>query len=121
ALGALRTAASLPDARAAAERAMLPLLRELGQLAEALIRCERLLEEHDDPALREELQRIQAARGVEEREPAARPAEAAVAGDEVAPDDWARQFDWGDLHVKLANVVGLEAVKRQIELRILAP
>jgi SpoVK/Ycf46/Vps4 family AAA+-type ATPase len=34
---------------------------------------------------------------------------------------WAAQFDWGDLRVTFSDVAGLEAVKRQIHLRILAP
>ncbi|QDU85233.1 ATP-dependent zinc metalloprotease FtsH 4 [Planctomycetes bacterium Pla163] len=40
------------------------------------------------------------------------------------PDDlegWAEQFDWGDLRITFDDVVGLEEVKRQVELRIIAP
>lgn len=48
------------------------------------------------------------------------PAEATVGPDED-DQDWAKQFDWGDLHVTLDDVVGLDAVKRQIQLRIIAP
>lgn len=36
-------------------------------------------------------------------------------------NDWAEQFDWGDLRVTFDDVVGLEEVKRQVELRIVAP
>lgn len=35
--------------------------------------------------------------------------------------EWASQFDWGDLRITLDDVAGLEDVKRQIRLRILAP
>lgn len=35
--------------------------------------------------------------------------------------EWASQFDWGDLRITLADVAGLDDVKRQIRLRILAP
>lgn len=123
ALLALRSAAMLPDSGRAAERRMIPLLRSLGQLAEALIRAEKLLEAGEDPSLREELARIQAARGAPEPEtgPGGTPQAAAIAGDPPAPEDWAAQFDWGDLHVTLADVVGMEEVKRQIDLRVLAP
>jgi len=120
ALAALRTAATLDDARAAADRRMIPLLRQLGQLAEALVRVESLLAREDDAALREELRLIQEARGKAD-ELAPEPRAAAVVGDAVPDDDWASQFDWGDLHVTLADVAGLEAVKRQIQLRIIAP
>ncbi|MFN0059508.1 MAG: AAA family ATPase [Planctomycetota bacterium] len=34
---------------------------------------------------------------------------------------WASQFDWGDLRVTFDEVVGLDDVKRQIKLRIIAP
>ncbi|MFT5829945.1 MAG: transitional endoplasmic reticulum ATPase [Bacteroidia bacterium] len=40
---------------------------------------------------------------------------------EQALADWASQFDWSDLKLGLDDVVGLEDVKRQINLRILAP
>ena len=133
ALAALRKALELPDAAAQAERRMIPLLRQTGALAEALIRVEALLARGEDPALRAELVAIQVARGrgeeladereddeadsEEEREPVA----AEVVGEPTVDDKWAAQFDWSDLVVKLADVVGLADVKRQIELRILAP
>ncbi|MEM7165765.1 MAG: AAA family ATPase [Planctomycetota bacterium] len=44
-----------------------------------------------------------------------------VGGSDEDDDDWASQFDWGDLHVTFADVAGLEDVKRQIRLRIIAP
>ena len=34
---------------------------------------------------------------------------------------WASQFDWGDLKIGFDDVVGLDAVKKQIRLRIIAP
>jgi transitional endoplasmic reticulum ATPase len=166
-LRALRTAAELPDVRAAAVAKLVPWLRERGELAEALLRAEAQLERAEDPALRAELERIEAARG--ERAPGAssdelswppdgaqaagdardggpseasnaapaprRPAPAERADDERVrsqegsstfddpdvPDDWADHFDWGDLRVTLDDVHGLEDVKRQVRLRILAP
>ena len=46
----------------------------------------------------------------------------AAANDEDAdPDAWADQFDWGDLRITFADVVGLEDVKRNLRLRIIAP
>ena len=49
-----------------------------------------------------------------------REALAPVAGDDDT-DDWASEFDWGDLHVTFDDVAGLDDVKRQIRLRIIAP
>lgn len=145
ALAALRTAVEIPAVRAAAMRKLVPLLRESGQLAEALIRAEGWLEANDDAAMRAELERIHAARGSAADEPVApppRPAartrrdEAREEGEEgeegdlavlsstPSPQDeteWASQFDWGDLRITLGDVAGLEDVKRQIRLRILAP
>lgn len=141
ALAALRTAAEIPAVRAEALRKLVPMLREAGQLSEALIRAEAHLEQHEDVELRAELERIHAARGSEPatREPARKPvherprderaeraAEQAPALREVAPervsaDDWASQFDWSDLVVTFQDVAGLDEVKRQIRLRIIAP
>ncbi|MEQ8767860.1 MAG: AAA family ATPase [Planctomycetota bacterium] len=36
-------------------------------------------------------------------------------------DSWAEQFDWGDLRITFEDVVGLDSVKEQIRLRIIAP
>lgn len=163
ALTALRTAVEIAAAREAALRKLVPLLREEGQLSEALIRAEGWLAAHDDAEMRAEFERIQAARGSETAAPASeetpqkqaekpldkpterpivRPSRApskptrresddddderepallsnmAKPGDEV---EWAAQFDWGDLRITLNDVAGLEDVKRQIRLRILAP
>lgn len=41
--------------------------------------------------------------------------------DDGDDEDWASQFDWGDLHVTFKDVAGLDDVKRQIRLRIIAP
>ena len=46
---------------------------------------------------------------------------AAMGGDETDLEEWASQFDWGDLKIDFSDVVGLEEVKRQIRLRIIAP
>lgn len=158
-LRALRTAAELPDVRAAAVAKLVPWLRERGELAEALLRAEAQLERAEDPALRAELERIEAERKgaapapqpSEEpvaKQPRPRPEEPGKAAPRERPgldpdrleddrsrsvegsstfddpevsDDWADHFDWGDLRVTLKDVHGLESVKRQINLRILAP
>lgn len=144
AIGSLRTAAEVTASRRDANRRLIRLLRENGKLAEALLRAESLLEEEEDPELRAELEQIQVARGhagesapvgdaekVEEPEVEARPddvddegrrlASAAAGTTEEGGDDWASQFDWGDLRVSMEDVVGLEEVKHQIHLRIVAP
>lgn len=167
-LRALRTAAELSDVRAAAVAKLVPWLRERGELAEALLRAEAQLERAEDPALRAELERVEAERrgaapapGPESpsspepdaKQPRFQPEEPASAarserpgldpdrldpdrleddrsrslegsstfGDPEVSDDWADHFDWGDLRVTLKDVHGLESVKRQINLRILAP
>ena len=176
ALVSLRAALELPDVRGAAGRRLVRLLRRAGQLAEALLRAESLLEQRDDPELRHELAQVLAARGDDEGaaeqrarvaalrpdlldqpdeeplfvagtelaggasppsgsaptdEPTAadtgadtsdgQPAAAAVSGDDGDLTDWASQFDWGDLRVTFDDVAGLEEVKSQIRLRIIAP
>ena len=151
-LRALRTAAELPEVQAQAIGKLVPWLRELGELAEALLRAEAQLARAEDPALRAELEciealRAEAASGEGPGEPSApamspaqaRPTSGAEApassedqrvrslegsstfDDPEVPDDWADHFDWGDLRVTLADVHGLEPVKRQVRLRILAP
>ena len=140
AIAALRTAVEIAGVREAALRELVPLLCASGQLAEALIRAEAWLESHPgDAAMRAELERIHAARGSQSQASGPpvraaartrRPGEekgdgelnvlsnAPVQGDEV---EWASQFDWGDLRITLGDVAGLEDIKRQIRLRILAP
>jgi tetratricopeptide (TPR) repeat protein len=73
ALAALRTAVEIAPAREAALKKLVPLLRESGMLAEALIRAESWLESHDDAVMRAELARIHAARGSDPKPPAAEP------------------------------------------------
>ena len=141
AITALRTAVELTAVRDAALRALVPLLRESGQLSEALIRAESWLESHaDDAVMRAESERIHAARGSAPAEPEVARAPAASETKRTRRDDaeaelnlvtnapspgddveWASQFDWGDLRITLGDVAGLEDVKRQIRLRILAP
>ena len=145
AISALRTAAALPQTRRAAQIALVPLLRRSGALAEALLKAEALLEEAEDPELRAELERIEEARGGPGAPPRSAapsatcdvtasglasgpqvqddpPALAAATGnDSPVDEDWASQFDWGDLSVRFDDVVGLEDVKQQIRLRIIAP
>ena len=141
ALFALQTAAELTGFRRGALRAQIPLLRRAGRLAEALIRVESALSEEEDPILRNELQQIEALRAsasgldVGEREsspkgseplsssPVARESERARARAAHTDEDqeWASQFDWGELRLRFEDVVGLEEVKRQIRLRIIAP
>lgn len=131
ALQALRTAIEIESVRRRALLALLPLLRESGELSEALVRCEAALEREDDPELRAELERIEAARsGAAAPQPEADATVPPVPpvlsksaeGDRAElRDDWADQFDWGDLRVTFDDVAGLADVKRQIHLRIIAP
>ncbi len=136
AIAALRAAAEIAASKEEASRALVPLLRRTGQYAEALIRAETLLEKREDAALRAELEAIEAERGnappsgtrevaQPSRPPPAEPRPPAIAigpgGAEQDKQDWAAQFDWGDLRVTFEEVVGLADVKRQIRLRIIAP
>ena len=141
ALSALQTAAELADFRREALRAQIPLLRRAGRLAEALIRVESALSEEEDPILQRELQEIETLRAR-----ASEPDAAGAVTPSVAPDpapsrsdaseparvraratqpgedqEWASQFDWGELRLRFDDVVGLEEIKRQIRLRIIAP
>ncbi len=150
---------------------LIPLLRAEGQLAEALIRAEKILEKVEDVPIRVELARVLLARGdatagndhyqkaveldpsvrdpeLEERLAGGRagedssseidggiktavpsseeaqdrePVAAEVNPEPTDPEDWASQFDWGDLHVTLDDVAGLDDVKKQVHLRIIAP
>lgn len=143
---ALRTAGEIEEVRHTASRRLIPLLRGCGSLDEALIRAEALLKRGEDAELRAELQKIQEAREMREEaaeqsavhptvgptmEPGARQARdegsdptippASVSGDELNDTEWANQFDWGDLRITLKDVVGLEDVRRQINLKVLAP
>ena len=125
AVAALRTAGELDEFRNRVSKALIPLLRKSGQLSEALIRAESLLSKEEDVEVRQELELIRAARGEEpdtrgaENEPQL--AAVNVTGESSDPDEWASQFDWGDLRVTLDDVAGLEEVKRQLKLRIIAP
>lgn len=192
ALTAVERAVALPESAAEASRRRVALLRQVGRLDEALIRCEALLQKGPDPELEAELARIEALRGgpgavagagqpgaapgsaapgrsgisqapapsaanpasaadglVKPSSPEMRPAgagqgsgaaplapghgsapgnprptEPAAAGpgsDAVSDSAWADQFDWGELRVRLADVIGLAEAKRQIELKILLP
>ena len=130
ALVALRTAIEIEAVRDEATRKLIPLLRRTGQLSEALIRCEAALERNEDASLREELARIHEERGSQpapkqpdetpQPEPVAAKAGPGSEQDEVQ-DDWADQFDWSGLHVTFDDVAGLDDVKRQVNLRIIAP
>ena len=140
AIDAVRVAAELPDVRDAARLRLVGLLRQAGRFDEALLRAESLLEEARAGAdteavagLEAELALIQAARGqtdeAKEHEVLAKAAERgelARASDGLDNEqqslaDWADQFDWGELRTRLDDVVGLEEVKRQIHLRVVAP
>ena len=147
AMSAVRIAAEMSTTKLPGRKLLVTMLREAGHLDEALLRAEALLEEleargEDGAELRAELALIQHARGQTEEATelgSAVPSEAAdtphgdsetrklnpAAVDDDNPDlalaDWASQFDWGDLKLSLDDVVGLEDVKRQINLRILAP
>ena len=63
AVAAVRTAAELVEDKRSAVVRLIPLLRAAGQLSEAMIRAEMLLESRDDPALRVEYARILKERG----------------------------------------------------------
>jgi transitional endoplasmic reticulum ATPase len=175
AAAALRTALERGADEKEALPRLLPLLRETGNLAEALIRAEKFLSGVDAPEVRLELARILKARGdapgaleqylavlrrdraridpelealrgaaptgggapgTEEKAPAPeRPPEpeggedavegsprmAGVTPEPPSDDELARQFEWEDLRTTFADVAGLDDVKKQIHLRIIAP
>ncbi len=187
AINALRTVLELKADESTILEKLVPLLRQEEQLAEALIRAERLLELNASAVTFAELARIHLARGQREEavqcyararefqgfsddeleaalqrdatadetknatnrnsanaearksasdgssDVASSPPNAAdgdsedefaaaeIAPDGLDPDDWASQFDWGDLRVTFDDVAGLDDVKRQIHLRIIAP
>lgn len=113
--------------RAATLRLLVTCLRAKGELAEALIRLEQLMELSPDeqPELIAELAELQRERGQADE---ARDVEGrALALNSGASErdqslaDWAEQFDWGALRLTMRDVVGLEDVKQQINLRIIAP
>lgn len=183
ALSAYRSALTLEPQNVDCLLRALPLLRELGELSEAIIRVEQALEVHGGEPLKLEHVRILLARG---DQPAARdvlgslptssvPADltSVLTGDASAADsdatvaevtapeasadsppedptpteessppeasppelieithesendedveEWASQFDWGDLHLTFDDVAGLDDVKRQLRLRIIEP
>lgn len=138
----LRRARDLGADRRAVDRQLVPLLRATGDLAEALIRCEELLGAAPDAELWAELARIQLARGKRDEALAAwgqaktlaptlqdpafdglAPQPMATGGpaDDADDRDWADQFAWDGLAVRLDDVVGLDDVKRQVRLRVIAP
>jgi SpoVK/Ycf46/Vps4 family AAA+-type ATPase len=139
ALNAFRMAADMNALRASDYCQFVSLLRESGQLAEALIRAEKGLEIFNDPSLQIELDKVIAARGGVPADPVQtssidtnqatdaedkdsiddeEPVRAAIAPDEVEAMleevEQAPRTTFGD-------VVGLEEVKKQIYLRIIAP
>lgn len=170
ALEALRSTLELGVDELATVKKMLPLLREAGHTAEALIRAEKALEKSNDPAVQLELAYVLHARGdsagarqayqtaikadgglrddqfekLLNMEGVAPPASAEVADDElatsretpatprekaaasiqpdrVAPEETISDHELRDLVVSFEDVAGLEDVKRQINLRIIAP
>lgn len=58
-----------------------------------------------------------------EGEPSGQAREPATASvvEKPQPDDWAKQFDWSGIVTTFADVAGLDDVKRQIRLKIIAP
>jgi AAA+ superfamily predicted ATPase len=147
ALAALRMAVDDEACRTRAARRMVPLLRATGQLAEALIRVEALLERQpDDAGLHAEHAAILAERGdvdgaaaardraaagavgeepdaprAADRPPRGEPEPIPVTPEALDADDWAKQFDWDGLVTTFDDVAGLDDVKRQIRLKIVAP
>jgi len=119
AIAALRTAGEIESCRDAVSKQLIPLLRETGQLSEALLRAEALLAKEPDSEVQAELDQIKAAQG--QGEASREPLLASVTPDTSTPEDWASQFDWGELRVTLDDVAGLKEVKRQLQLRIIAP
>jgi SpoVK/Ycf46/Vps4 family AAA+-type ATPase len=151
--------ADRPDEAIAAYRSALPhvsepasaivplvaLLRQSGQLAEALIRAEGHLETEDHPALRLELARVLFAKGdatgarraydaarlandeleddmldaLPQLEDEARPV--STGADPVTASEWTSHLEVERPDVSFADVAGLTDVKKQIELRIIAP
>ena len=113
--------------RDAAQRQLIKWLREAGQNDEALLRIEALMAkatESERMQLEAELAAVQRERGqvdeADEREQRALATHNVDEG-EVDLQSWAEQFDWGELRLTMDDVVGLEEVKKQINLRILAP
>ncbi|WP_372364948.1 AAA family ATPase [Candidatus Uabimicrobium sp. HlEnr_7] len=158
ALNAYRIGSELIDDKRMVYKKMLPLLRNQGHVAEALIRAEVLLEEKDEPDIRHELLKIHQLRddeqGIKEQqkyldqtllkngenskeneapeiencsddqkthdETDKLPSLAPVTH-EVSNDELAELFDWDDLHINFDKVAGLDSVKKQINLKIIAP
>ena len=136
ALKALRMASEIAPVRAEALLKLVRALLDAGELSEAMLRAEGELEAREDPELRSLLAQIHQRRGSQPlppepdagKRPATAPRDAserrealAEIDQEADSVDWAAQFDWGDLRVTFADVAGLEDVKRQIRLRIIAP
>ena len=181
AIAALRMALELTDDKHKVIRQLIPLLRQNGQVAEALIRLEKLLPEVDDAALRREYAKTLLARGdtdsalqqyqrALQTEPQnidaelenlrTKPSSDTISNDEnndanddfdlnalrqqnsvkedppngplepvlaeITPEkadleDLAASLDWGDFHISFSDVAGLEQVKNQLRLRIIAP
>ena len=153
ALEAFRNASELVEDKKVVYKKMIPLLRQMGKVAEALIRAEDILAENeDDLELQRELLEIFKAR--EDWESAAQqyqkikkqhpevknleeptatsapqqqqttpkePALANIAPEPLEEEDLESMFDWGDLHITFKDVAGLQQVKKQINLRIIAP
>jgi SpoVK/Ycf46/Vps4 family AAA+-type ATPase len=139
ALNAFRMAADMNALRVSDYCQFVALLRESGQLAEALIRAEKGLETFPDPTLQAELDKVIADRGgvpvptesvstfsvnsdqeADDDESINRdePLRAGIARDEVeAMLEEVEQAPRTTFH----DVVGLEDVKKQIYLRIIAP
>ena len=123
ALQAARTASEIEASEEQALPLLLRLMREQGFQAEALLRAERALKNFSSPEIRAEYEALQgqADTPAEENASQEEPQLASVVEPPVDSEDWAKQFDWGDLHVTLDDVVGLQDVKQQIRLRMIAP
>ena len=161
AIDALRGAASAGAPEPDTSLRLIRLLREEGQVSEALIRAEQLAVSCDLPELQAELYRIHQARGDVQsaaevfhelrrahpgfdlsglESPSGANAGHGTAGEGPDPDvgdeaeririgstgqkeldDWVSQFDYSEFRVSFDDVVGLDDVKRQLRLRIIAP
>lgn len=127
------------------------LLRELGEIPEALIRLESLISRENDPRIRLELARVLLQRGdnedalaqykqavagnpdlfdsrfaeIQESTPTNEVSDdlvaASVTGDPIDVDRVIAEFADDSEKITFKDVVGLDAVKNQIHLRVLAP
>ncbi len=96
------------------------ILRDRGDVAEARRSFEEARAERPEEVERE-LASLDEHAGGEPSDPEKRNAAEAKVVEQASEENWAEQFDWEDLSLGFDDVAGLEDVKRQINLRIIAP